>query len=68
MCASAIAPKACGCGCALRAHGVKALAVQTDVSIEADFASLRGRGCELGPVRGLMNNAGIVDLNLGSKT
>jgi NAD(P)-dependent dehydrogenase (short-subunit alcohol dehydrogenase family) len=45
------------------AHGVKALAVQTDVSIEADIVRLfEAADAELGPVRGLVNNAGIVDL------
>ncbi len=45
------------------ARGGKALAVRTDVSIEADVLRLfETADAELGPVRGLVNNAGIVDL------
>src|SRR5262245_14838253 len=45
------------------AQGGKALAVQADVSIEADVVRLfEAADGGLGPVRGLVNNAGIVDL------
>jgi NAD(P)-dependent dehydrogenase (short-subunit alcohol dehydrogenase family) len=45
-----------------RAQGVAALAVQTDVSAEADVQRLFATAdAEVGPVQGLVNNAGIVD-------
>jgi NAD(P)-dependent dehydrogenase (short-subunit alcohol dehydrogenase family) len=45
------------------ARGGRALAVQADVAIEADVVRLfEAADAELGPVRGLVNNAGIVDL------
>jgi NAD(P)-dependent dehydrogenase (short-subunit alcohol dehydrogenase family) len=42
-------------------HGVDALAVRADVAVEADVLNLfETAEAELGPVRGLVNNAGIV--------
>jgi NAD(P)-dependent dehydrogenase (short-subunit alcohol dehydrogenase family) len=44
-----------------RAHGAGALAVRADVAVEADVLDLFTRAeAEFGPVRGLVNNAGIV--------
>jgi NAD(P)-dependent dehydrogenase (short-subunit alcohol dehydrogenase family) len=44
-----------------RARGAGALAVPVDVAVEADVVNLFTRAeAELGPVRGLVNNAGIV--------
>ncbi|MQA85654.1 MAG: SDR family oxidoreductase [Streptosporangiales bacterium] len=44
-----------------RAQGVGALAVPADVSVEADIVGLFARAeAELGPPRGLVNNAGVV--------
>jgi NAD(P)-dependent dehydrogenase (short-subunit alcohol dehydrogenase family) len=46
---------------ACRAHGVSALAVRVDVAVEADVVRLFALAEEaLGPVSGLVNNAGIV--------
>src|SRR5262245_15245535 len=43
-------------------QGVRALAVAADVSVEADVVRLFATvDAELGPVRGLVNNAGVVD-------
>ena len=44
-----------------RKHGTRALAVRADVSVESDVVGLfdQAEG-ELGPLRGLVNNAGIV--------
>lgn len=44
-----------------RAAGVDAVAVRVDVSVEADVLGLFAAAADLGPVRGLVNNAGIVD-------
>jgi NAD(P)-dependent dehydrogenase (short-subunit alcohol dehydrogenase family) len=45
-----------------RKHDVRAIAVQADVSVEADVLRLFSTvDSELGPVRALVNNAGIVD-------
>ena len=45
------------------AYGGQALAVQADVSIEADVVRLfEAADAQLGPARGLVNNAGIVDV------
>jgi NAD(P)-dependent dehydrogenase (short-subunit alcohol dehydrogenase family) len=44
-----------------RAHGVTALAVQADVSVEADTQRLFTTAeAALGPIAGLVNNAGVV--------
>jgi Dehydrogenases with different specificities (related to short-chain alcohol dehydrogenases) len=43
------------------AAGVGAVAVQTDVSSEPDVLRLFTTAAELGPLRGLVNNAAIVD-------
>ena len=44
-----------------RKHGVHALAVRADVSVENDVVALFDQAeAELGPLRGLVNNAGIV--------
>jgi NAD(P)-dependent dehydrogenase (short-subunit alcohol dehydrogenase family) len=43
-----------------RAHGVQALAHRADVSVEDDVEGLFDRASELGPLAGLVNNAGIV--------
>jgi NAD(P)-dependent dehydrogenase (short-subunit alcohol dehydrogenase family) len=46
---------------ACRAHGTRALAVRADVSVESDVVGLFDQAeDELGPLRGLVNNAGIV--------
>ncbi|MEU3274221.1 SDR family oxidoreductase [Saccharomonospora sp. NPDC006951] len=46
---------------ACRAAGAKAIAVRVDVSVESEVVALFDRAQdELGPVRGLVNNAGIV--------
>lgn len=42
------------------ARGVQAIAVQADVAMEMDVIDLFVQAEELGPVRGLVNNAGIV--------
>ena len=44
-----------------RAEGVAALAVQVDVAVEPDVLGLFDAAAELGPLRGLVNNAAIVD-------
>lgn len=44
-----------------RAEGVEAVAVRADVSVEPDVLALFAAAAELGPLRGLVNNAGIVD-------
>ncbi|HEX5494607.1 MAG TPA: SDR family oxidoreductase [Mycobacteriales bacterium] len=44
-----------------RGAGVEAVAVRADVSVEADVLGLFAAAGELGPVGGLVNNAGIVD-------
>jgi NAD(P)-dependent dehydrogenase (short-subunit alcohol dehydrogenase family) len=45
-----------------RTQGVRAVAVPVDVSVEADVVRLFATvDAELGPVRGLVNNAGVVD-------
>ncbi len=47
---------------AARAHGVPALAVQADVADEAQVLAMFARvDAELPPLRGLVNNAGVVD-------
>jgi NAD(P)-dependent dehydrogenase (short-subunit alcohol dehydrogenase family) len=46
---------------ACRAAGVAATGVRADVSVEADVLVLFDAAAELGPLRGLVNNAGIVD-------
>lgn len=44
-----------------RKHGTRALAVRADVSVESDVVGLFDQAeNELGPLRGLVNNAGIV--------
>jgi NAD(P)-dependent dehydrogenase (short-subunit alcohol dehydrogenase family) len=44
-----------------RAHGVTALAVQADVSVEADVQRLFTTAeAALGPIAGLVNNAGVI--------
>jgi NAD(P)-dependent dehydrogenase (short-subunit alcohol dehydrogenase family) len=44
-----------------RKHGIRALAVRADVSVESDVVGLFDQAeDELGPLRGLVNNAGIV--------
>ncbi|HEX4226745.1 MAG TPA: SDR family oxidoreductase [Pseudonocardiaceae bacterium] len=44
-----------------RKHGTRALAVRADVSVESDVVALFDHAeDELGPLRGLVNNAGIV--------
>jgi NAD(P)-dependent dehydrogenase (short-subunit alcohol dehydrogenase family) len=43
-----------------RAFGVRALAHRADVSVEGDVEGLFDRAGELGPLVGLVNNAGIV--------
>lgn len=44
-----------------RKHGTRALAVRADVSVESDVVALFDQAeNELGPLRGLVNNAGIV--------
>ncbi|HYS40770.1 MAG TPA: SDR family oxidoreductase [Pseudonocardiaceae bacterium] len=43
-----------------RAHGVQALAHQADISVEDEVEGLFDRAGELGPLVGLVNNAGIV--------
>ena len=43
-----------------RAHGVQALAHRADVSVEDDVEGLFDQAGELGPLAGLVNNAGIV--------
>jgi len=46
---------------ACAAHGVDALAVRADVAVEADVVNLFATAeAEFGPVRGLVNNAGVV--------
>lgn len=48
---------------AARAQGVSALALQADVSDEAQVLAMYARiDAELPPLRGLVNNAGVVDL------
>lgn len=46
---------------ACRAAGVAATGVRADVSVEPDVLALFEAAAELGPLRGLVNNAGIVD-------
>jgi len=47
----------------VQALGRRALAVQADVSDEAAVRALFSRvDAELGPLRGLVNNAGVVDI------
>lgn len=55
--ADAAAEAVAGC----RAEGVEAVAVRADVSAEPDVLALFAVAAELGPLRGLVNNAGIVD-------
>ncbi|MBK1788432.1 SDR family oxidoreductase [Prauserella cavernicola] len=44
-----------------RAHGVEALALRADVAVESDVVELFDQAQHrLGPVRGLVNNAGVV--------
>lgn len=44
-----------------RKHGTRALAVRADVSVETDVVGLFDQAeSELGPLRGLVNNAGII--------
>ncbi len=43
-----------------RAHGVRALAHPADVAVEDEVEGLFDRAGELGPLAGLVNNAGIV--------
>ncbi|MFC4003895.1 SDR family oxidoreductase [Prauserella oleivorans] len=45
---------------ACRAEGVRAQAVRADVTEEADVAALFDRAERLGPLTGLVNNAGVV--------
>jgi NAD(P)-dependent dehydrogenase (short-subunit alcohol dehydrogenase family) len=44
-----------------RSHGVRCLPVRADVSQESDVLALFAAADEMGPLRGLVNNAGIVD-------
>ncbi|WP_018699364.1 SDR family oxidoreductase [Amorphus coralli] len=44
------------------AAGGRAAAVQADIGVEADVVRLFEEADQLGPLRGLVNNAGIVDL------
>lgn len=46
----------------IAAKGGTAVAVQGDVSLEADIARIFAAGDALGPLVGLVNNAGVVDL------
>jgi NAD(P)-dependent dehydrogenase (short-subunit alcohol dehydrogenase family) len=47
---------------ACAAAGIEAIAVRADVSVEADVVELfRTADAELGPIAGLVNNAGVVD-------
>jgi NAD(P)-dependent dehydrogenase (short-subunit alcohol dehydrogenase family) len=47
---------------ACAAAGTEAIAVRADVSVEADVVELfRTADAELGPIAGLVNNAGVVD-------
>lgn len=46
----------------IRAMGGVAVAVRADVAVEADVADLFDAAQALGPVRGLINNAGIIQL------
>jgi NAD(P)-dependent dehydrogenase (short-subunit alcohol dehydrogenase family) len=46
---------------ACRSQGVKCLPVRADVSREVDVRALFAAADDLGPLRGLVNNAGIVD-------
>src|SRR5689334_13108671 len=45
---------------AVVAHGVRCVAVQGDVAVEADVDALFDAAASLGEVTGLVNNAGIV--------
>lgn len=44
----------------VRSAGATALTVRADVAVEADVTALFAAADELGPVRGLVNNAGVV--------
>jgi len=46
----------------IEAAGGRAAAVQADIGVEADVVRLFEEADQLGPLRGLVNNAGIVDL------
>ncbi|MBY0296645.1 MAG: SDR family oxidoreductase [Methylobacterium sp.] len=46
---------------AIEAKGGRALAVRSDVAVEADIAALFEAADRLGPLGGLVNNAGVVD-------
>ncbi|GJD98442.1 SDR family oxidoreductase [Methylobacterium isbiliense] len=45
----------------IEAKGGRALAVRSDVAVEADIAALFEAADRLGPLGGLVNNAGVVD-------
>lgn len=47
---------------AVKARGRQALAVQGDVAVEADVLALFAAADVLGPLRALVNNAGVVDV------
>lgn len=47
---------------ACRAQGVQAVAVRADVAAEPDVLRMFDAAAELGPLYGLVNNAGILDL------
>ncbi|ACL56135.1 SDR family oxidoreductase [Methylobacterium nodulans] len=46
----------------IEAGGGKALAVKSDVAVEAEVAALFAAADRLGPLGGLVNNAGVVDV------
>lgn len=47
---------------AIRAKGGTAVPVQGDVSVEADIAAIFAAADAMGPLAGLVNNAGVVDV------
>jgi NAD(P)-dependent dehydrogenase (short-subunit alcohol dehydrogenase family) len=47
---------------AIEAGGGKAISVRCDVGVESDVVALFERANDLGPLRALVNNAGVVDL------
>lgn len=46
---------------AIRAKGRKAVAVQGDVGVEADVLKIFAAADQLGPLKALVNNAGVID-------